>query len=84
MGPWLLFCCCENTITKSNMGRKGSVSSYSLQSITDGSQSRNSSRNLEMGSGVETMEDCCFLATLSDLLSYFFMPTTYLPRDGTA
>lgn len=37
------------TITKSNLGRKGTISSYMSQSIIEGSQDRSSSMNLKPG-----------------------------------
>jgi hypothetical protein len=48
----LLFVAVRNTLTTSNLGRKGFISSYSLQHLMKGTQSR----NLDAGAEVEVME----------------------------
>ena len=55
------FDCCDTILTKSNLGRKGFVSSYTLgsQPITERSQGRNLSR---AGAHAEGMEEHCSLA----------------------
>jgi hypothetical protein len=53
---------CDKILTKSNSGRKGFISAYSLQSVVKGSQGR----NLEAGTEVEeAIEERCFLARFS-------------------
>lgn len=43
----LLFCCCDQTKTKTNLGRKGFIVSYRLKSIIKVSQGRDSQQNPE-------------------------------------
>lgn len=51
------------TTLKSNMERRACLAHISLsQSVTEGSQGRDSSRNLEMGTAQETTEEGCLLA----------------------
>lgn len=51
------------TTLKSNMERRVYLAHISLsQSVTEGSQGRDSSRNLEMGAAQETTEEGCLLA----------------------
>lgn len=47
-----------NAITKSNPGEGLFTSSYIFNPIIQGSQDRNSSRNLEAGTEAEALEDC--------------------------
>jgi hypothetical protein len=51
--------CCPKTMTKSDFGEKGFISTYSApsQTITEGSQGR----NLEIENAAEAVKECCLL-----------------------
>ena len=51
----------RNTMPKGSW--KELLSSYWLQSIMKGSQNKRSSRNLEAGTAVEAVKECCLLAS---------------------
>lgn len=57
----------KSVLAMLNTTSKGSwnelLSSYWLQSIMKGSQNKRSSRNLEAGTAVEAVKECCLLAS---------------------
>lgn len=63
-GIYFSFCRCIDTKTKHNMGRKKFIFSYSSksQTITEGSQSGNSSRNRSRNNGRRLLTAACPLA----------------------
>lgn len=55
----LLFCCRDETMTRSDLGRKG----FSWLTLPDhGPSLKGEDRNLEAETEVEIMEGCCMLA----------------------
>lgn len=72
-GPICVPAAVINTMTKSHLKRKGFVSSYSLQSIINRSQNRNSQGNLETRTEAEAMEECGLLACSSQLAHSTFL-----------
>ena len=57
----LIFVAVIDTMTESNLGRKGFITAHSCGSITKGSQGR----NLEAGTETEAMEEHCSLGCFS-------------------
>lgn len=80
---YIHFCCCDKTLTKTNLGRKKFISflTLRLQSSTEDGQDRNTSEAL----AVETIESRCLLAcSLRLMLSYLpYTAQVHLPRKGT-
>jgi hypothetical protein len=48
--------------TKSNFGRKGLISPYSLQPFMEEAKERTQGRNLEVGAEAEAMKEGCLVA----------------------
>lgn len=60
--------------TKSNFGRKGLISPYSLQPFMEEAKERTQGRNLEVGAEAEAMKEGCLVACFLWLLS--LLPST--------
>lgn len=75
------------TLTKNTLGgAKGLVHLSTSKSpfISEGSQGRNSSRNLEAGHETEAMEECCLLAYSSGLFQLTFLCNASFAHGGLA
>lgn len=78
----LVFSCCyDKCQNQGNLGRRGAISMYKIQSILKGSQGRSS----RWDPGSETMKGCHLLTCFPkpDKLPYSYNPGPLL-RDGTA
>jgi hypothetical protein len=72
-----------NITTRTNLGRRGLISSYKLESITRGSQGRSSDRNLEAETYTEATKELILLTRFPWLALLPFY-TAHLHRDSNA
>jgi hypothetical protein len=65
---------CDKHHDQKLLGRKGLISSYSLQSIMKGARARIQGRNLKAGTEAEAKEESCLVACSLD--SYIFLTSS--------